>query len=110
MATKQFRRSSSISEGRASSFKLCQDGRDRKSTRLNSSHLEISYAVFCLKKTSAGAKLLHGVIAGDAQLAVPLIRRHGLAMRVTDAFKSVSKHKHPCQYMRVHYPAALHDR
>src|SRR5438045_9598268 len=26
------------------------DDRDRKSTRLNSSHLGISYAVFCLKK------------------------------------------------------------
>src|SRR5204863_2736263 len=26
------------------------DRRDRKSTRLNSSHVEISYAVFCLKK------------------------------------------------------------
>src|SRR5256885_8055173 len=26
------------------------DGEDRKSTRLNSSHLVISYAVFCLKK------------------------------------------------------------
>src|SRR5256885_8264386 len=26
------------------------DGADRKSTRLNSSHLVISYAVFCLKK------------------------------------------------------------
>src|SRR3990170_4108709 len=26
------------------------DGRDRKSTRLNSSHQIISYAVFCLKK------------------------------------------------------------
>src|SRR5256885_10188505 len=26
------------------------DRRDRKSTRLNSSHLVISYAVFCLKK------------------------------------------------------------
>src|SRR5690625_7634049 len=26
------------------------DGRDRKSTRLNSSHVAISYAVFCLKK------------------------------------------------------------
>src|SRR5256885_12198175 len=26
------------------------DGKDRKSTRLNSSHLVISYAVFCLKK------------------------------------------------------------
>src|SRR5690625_6582093 len=27
-----------------------QSGRDRKSTRLNSSHVAISYAVFCLKK------------------------------------------------------------
>src|SRR5256885_11063237 len=29
--------------------------RDRKSTRLNSSHLVISYAVFCLKKTTTVA-------------------------------------------------------
>src|SRR3954462_1341510 len=29
-----------------------QIGRDRKSTRLNSSHTIISYAVFCLKKSS----------------------------------------------------------
>src|SRR2546426_8088952 len=28
----------------------CVSCRDRKSTRLNSSHLVISYAVFCLKK------------------------------------------------------------
>src|SRR3712207_7728926 len=28
---------------------------DRKSTRLNSSHANISYAVFCLKKKSIGA-------------------------------------------------------
>src|SRR2546426_5471977 len=28
----------------------CQTRTDRKSTRLNSSHLVISYAVFCLKK------------------------------------------------------------
>src|SRR5690606_41785850 len=27
-----------------------QSGEDRKSTRLNSSHVKISYAVFCLKK------------------------------------------------------------
>src|SRR5690606_41901901 len=27
---------------------------DRKSTRLNSSHVKISYAVFCLKKKKAG--------------------------------------------------------
>src|SRR2546426_6759279 len=31
--------------------------RDRKSTRLNSSHLVISYAVFCLKKKRAGPSL-----------------------------------------------------
>src|SRR5438874_9625474 len=30
--------------------KLIGQGEDRKSTRLNSSHVEISYAVFCLKK------------------------------------------------------------
>src|SRR5690606_41632940 len=30
------------------------DGRDRKSTRLNSSHVKISYAVFCLKKKKQG--------------------------------------------------------
>src|SRR5690349_23723766 len=29
---------------------------DRKSTRLNSSHVEISYAVFCLKKKSNMAR------------------------------------------------------
>src|SRR5688572_31005300 len=29
---------------------LARDGGDRKSTRLNSSHSQISYAVFCLKK------------------------------------------------------------
>src|SRR5438874_4972839 len=31
--------------------------RDRKSTRLNSSHVEISYAVFCLKKKKTVQKL-----------------------------------------------------
>src|SRR5688572_31334615 len=29
---------------------IYEDARDRKSTRLNSSHSQISYAVFCLKK------------------------------------------------------------
>src|SRR2546426_4366902 len=31
-------------------YRGTRSGRDRKSTRLNSSHLVISYAVFCLKK------------------------------------------------------------
>src|SRR2546430_13007200 len=32
-----------------------QPGEDRKSTRLNSSHSQISYAVFCLKKKKTKA-------------------------------------------------------
>src|SRR5688572_32221718 len=32
------------------------DGKDRKSTRLNSSHSQISYAVFCLKKKKQKTK------------------------------------------------------
>src|SRR2546426_2954202 len=50
-------RSLELLQGRASSqrlggrpLELRTGGLDRKSTRLNSSHLVISYAVFCLKK------------------------------------------------------------
>src|SRR5688572_31200781 len=32
---------------------------DRKSTRLNSSHSQISYAVFCLKKKKKKRKIIH---------------------------------------------------
>src|SRR5436853_4749260 len=35
---------------------------DRKSTRLNSSHLGISYAVFCLKKKTQPAQLVRPVV------------------------------------------------
>src|SRR5258707_11374151 len=36
-------------------------GRDRKSTRLNSSHANISYAVFCLKKKNTTHRTAHRV-------------------------------------------------
>src|SRR6266542_5520408 len=35
---------------RESGWAACRDRRDRKSTRLNSSHGSTSYAVFCLKQ------------------------------------------------------------
>src|SRR3989442_2548915 len=35
---------------RPTRWRARRSGRDRKSTRLNSSHVRISYAVFCLKK------------------------------------------------------------
>src|SRR3989475_6843364 len=37
--------------------------RDRKSTRLNSSHSQISYAVFCLKKKTLRRPLQHSLVA-----------------------------------------------
>src|SRR5207302_9679544 len=47
--------------------------RDRKSTRLNSSHVKISYAVFCLKKKKK--KNIH-IILQTALLALKNIKRH----------------------------------
>src|SRR5690349_22832611 len=38
---------------------------DRKSTRLNSSHVEISYAVFCLKKKKKKKKQTHNTISDN---------------------------------------------
>src|SRR5947199_7760330 len=42
--------------------------RDRKSTRLNSSHLGISYAVFCLKKKKKTNKRNTAIINNITQL------------------------------------------
>src|SRR3712207_7491599 len=39
-----------LGDGRSPRLATRQPGLDRKSTRLNSSHANISYAVFCLKK------------------------------------------------------------
>src|SRR5947209_12911250 len=44
-----------------------QAGKDRKSTRLNSSHANISYAVFCLKKKKCDSHVLI-VNPGDGEL------------------------------------------
>src|SRR2546427_1518322 len=51
-----------IGAARHQGLQLADDGtghgnRDRKSTRLNSSHSQISYAVFCLKKKKAVGEL-----------------------------------------------------
>src|SRR5256885_12855002 len=45
-----------------------QDNADRKSTRLNSSHLVISYAVFCLKKKKKKKKICAFVITIPSSL------------------------------------------
>src|SRR2546430_10284818 len=50
--------------GKVEIWMTADEGRDRKSTRLNSSHSQISYAVFCLKKK----KEAHRLLAHDAGL------------------------------------------
>src|SRR5262245_19127276 len=54
-------------------------GQDRKSTRLNSSHLGISYAVFCLKKKNNNRRYLdHGVKGEQEGLDISGVVRRGL--------------------------------
>src|SRR5690349_9163874 len=54
MGVRSARYSMLVKDGKVASLNVEAPGkfevRDRKSTRLNSSHVEISYAVFCLKK------------------------------------------------------------
>src|ERR1039458_10519688 len=50
--------------------------RDRKSTRLNSSHLGISYAVFCLQKNISIAHLTHTAAFGAPESRVVRRGRH----------------------------------
>src|SRR3712207_7239101 len=47
---------------------LCSGGwrRDRKSTRLNSSHANISYAVFCLKKKNKVVGIVLHILDGNS--------------------------------------------
>src|SRR5947209_14201272 len=44
---------------RVRALRLLRPGLDRKSTRLNSSHANISYAVFCLKKKKREQKEIY---------------------------------------------------
>src|SRR3712207_8982016 len=46
---------------------------DRKSTRLNSSHANISYAVFCLKKKKAATGFWVTVLCRAYRLAAPSV-------------------------------------
>src|SRR2546426_5717140 len=54
-----------------------RSGKDRKSTRLNSSHLVISYAVFCLKKKKKSKDTFLSRTINHARKSVrPMTDRH----------------------------------
>src|SRR3712207_8939231 len=56
-----------LERGRLMSY-LEQSTRDRKSTCLNSSHANISYAVFCLKKKTSAARRIARLTSGGSPL------------------------------------------
>src|SRR3712207_7256712 len=57
-ADRQRLRRVQVQDGEAAALAELRRG-DRKSTRLNSSHANISYAVFCLKKKKKNISLIH---------------------------------------------------
>src|SRR5256885_7554279 len=81
LASRPFRRRSRKPSKRAASsgISFCAISQDRKSTRLNSSHLVISYAVFCLKKKKNYHLLALG--AHFPRATVPPDLRHAPALR-----------------------------
>src|SRR5258707_3037128 len=63
---------------RGRKFIIMTGFQDRKSTRLNSSHANISYAVFCLKKKKTQTK------STTTTLAQLYVKRHVMQIRTTE--------------------------
>src|SRR5256885_9368369 len=75
---------------------------DRKSTRLNSSHLVISYAVFCLKKTKVNViEVGQHVDTDTLPIKQPDDRRQ--------AFDQADAHAHRLSPDNLHAPAEHND-
>src|SRR6266496_1186640 len=70
---------------------------DRKSTRLNSSHVEISYAVFCLKKNTRNPSPAKTARTPAARLAMLALSRRAIHFFVHDTATTEI------------YPLPLHD-
>src|SRR6266496_4042163 len=64
---------------------------DRKSTRLNSSHVEISYAVFCLKKKKPDGS------AGDIEIATTRLKADNSAFGLSES----PRKRHPGRQART---------
>src|SRR3954463_7274325 len=80
---------------------------DRKSTRLNSSHTIISYAVFCLKKKTRDARRRYRTLHRSGQRQTTAARRHPMR-----APPLVAPHEqHPrCPTVLIRYFFFLKDR
>src|SRR2546430_768870 len=81
----------------------CSAAGDRKSTRLNSSHSQISYAVFCLKKKKKTASPSHSskshfnekliaTLAPNATACLSFVNSTGMPVELTFAVPHVTVH------------------
>src|SRR5437762_7145063 len=90
--------------GQCRSSRGCWQVADRKSTRLNSSHRCISYAVFCLKKKIYGpmkAALRRLVMSQARELAVHKIRVNATAPGLVDTCLFEGLPGEPCDELRA---------
>src|SRR5262245_64464304 len=77
-----------------------QGSLDRKSTRLNSSHLGISYAVFCLKKKKKQHTRLHNDKTQKKNTNQQSATLPNTYLQTPQALLSTSSHKCTTQYRR----------
>src|SRR5262245_63700503 len=75
--------------------------RDRKSTRLNSSHLGISYAVFCLKKKTKNNVLLRKQ-NDDCRQSIKNVKHDAVAMDVEIGNRTEVRDREKYQRERLH--------
>src|SRR2546430_9630211 len=88
-----FPRSNQSCIGFAATFACWYVKKDWKSTRLNSSHSQISYAVFCLKKKKTYLRFHNS-------LSVWIINKHACSLRIqipqrSEMAKRAQKHSFP---------------
>src|SRR5256885_6471063 len=80
---------------------------DRKSTRLNSSHLVISYAVFCLKKnkTCSSVDATHSIYCEIKKYLSASIPKQSIEITI----RSPVEYGHDEQRVRHHAPLLAHE-
>src|SRR5690606_8204736 len=79
--------------------------RDRKSTRLNSSHVKISYAVFCLKKKKQPQERNHDAVTPQHELhqRAALAMQHWMTQRDRSRDSAKQQHEIAADVHLLHY-------
>src|SRR5207249_6965543 len=93
------RSSSATSQSARPTARSAPSGRDRKSTRLNSSHVSTSYAVFCLKKKNSCMHARPGIAASSLFIPELATATRGRPFNLSTAHGAIALlpvAPHPC--------------